>query len=174
MPRNYSQALRTYVPNQFAGQAQPAPVGGPGLPSAPMYPIGQRPPAKMDMQLPQGQSSMIPSRMPSAGAGALAAMPMENAFGIDPLGLAGRSTMRPHRLIDPLGITGMGSNERWRGKIDPETGTVDVKGRGQRWDDAFTNYLRTGQGEPTGGRGAFKRIKKQIDALRDSGWRYTG
>jgi len=99
-------------------------------------------------------------------------MPAENALGLDPLGLAGRSTLRPQRLIDPLGI--MGGGERWKGKIDEAAGTVNVKGRGQKWDDLFTNYLRTGLGEPTGGRGAFKRIKNQIDALRDSGWRYSG
>jgi len=88
-------------------------------------------------------------------------------------GLLTHGVPSARRVVDPLGLTGRDEG-RWRANIDPTTGTVNVKGRGQKWDDIFTNYLRTGQGEPTGGKGAFKRIKRQIEALRDSGWRYTG
>ena len=69
-----------------------------------------------------------------------------------------------------LGVFG-GGKRRWGGSIDPTTGTVDVVHGHDNKDKFLTNYLRTGQWE--GGVGRYADLKREIDALRESGWSYN-
>jgi hypothetical protein len=69
-----------------------------------------------------------------------------------------------------LGVFGGGSR-RWGGSIDPTTGTVDVANGHDNKDKFLTNYLRTGEWD--GGVGRYADLKREIDALRASGWSYN-
>lgn len=64
-----------------------------------------------------------------------------------------------------------GKVKRVGGLIDPIAGTVDSSANDKR-DAQFTEYLRTGQGAPSGGHGKFSKVKSAIDDLRAQGWTY--
>ena len=77
--------------------------------------------------------------------------------------------------LDPLGAFS-GGPKRVKGNIDPTTGTVTVGNYGKNNDAlsaAFTNYLRTGdKGVLRDSGGAYKDLKKQIQALQETGWKW--
>ena len=78
--------------------------------------------------------------------------------------------------IDPLKLFGSGGPKKVKGQIDPTTGTVTVGNYGknnQALSDAFTNYLRTGdKGNLRNAGGAFEGLKKQIQQLQGTGWKW--
>ena len=143
---------------------QPAfqPING----GANFSPIGGQP----SMPTPQWSPYRAPPQFSVNNGNNMAENAVHNFY--DPMRHFG-GNFNARNILDPGSIFGGGGNEL-RGKIDPTAGTVNVRGKGQKWDDAFTQYLRTGQGEPTGGHGAFSKLKKQIQALRNSGWQYGG
>lgn len=101
--------------------------------------------------------------------------------GLDPMGLTrgnfgnlrGNINDVARQTVDPAGVFG-NDPKKVKGKIDPTTGTVTVGNYGKHNEalsNAYTNYLRTGnKGQLTGGNGAFKPLKKEIQRMQASGW----
>lgn len=160
----------TAAPN-FAPISQAAnfqPIGSVRAGTPQWNPNGNRP-----VQLsPPGGGTLFSKLHPQGGPFSQTGMnAATGGLGLDPAGLFGHSTFSVQNHLDPAGL--FSGAAHLKGKIDPVTGTVDVKGKGAKYDDAFTNYLRTGMNAPTGGKGAFKHLKHQIEALRNSGWQYS-
>jgi hypothetical protein len=94
--------------------------------------------------------------------------------GGNPFKTLNSNTLR--NTLDPAGIFGGGGVKAVKGSIDPTTGTVNVSNYGkdkEALSAAFTNYLRTGdKGNLRDAGGAFRPLKRQIQELQATGWKY--
>lgn len=128
-------------------------------PAIPTY----KQPAATPVALPPVQSSKLPDM----------SQPSRIESDFNPTA-GGRSFVRG--TLDPANVFGKPSPKKVKGTIDPTTGTVSVGNYGKNnaaLSGAFTDYLRTGdKGKLKDAGGAYKPLKKQIQALQATGWKY--
>lgn len=161
---------------------QPPSYQGP-IPQQPATPPPpSQTPTYMPGQLsPQRQYANALRTMQQAGQGVSSrnAPNLGNIFKRDasaffnPLGIGAGG---PLKMPQALGrVFGIGSNPNIGGKLDLESGTVNVKGQGKNsaaLNEMFTNYLRGMGPRPTGGKGAYSKLNKKIDKAIAGGYKW--